>query len=55
MADRSGLKLVGFVFSAVTLAVMLTAGAVVYGNIDGRVVLDPSRSVTATMAPRPIQ
>ena len=35
MADRSGLKLVGFVFATVTLAVMLTAGMVVRSYADG--------------------
>jgi len=29
MADRSGLKLVGFIFATVTVAVMLTAAMVV--------------------------
>ena len=31
MADRSGLKLVGFIFATVTVAVMLTAAMVVKG------------------------
>jgi hypothetical protein len=35
MADRSGLKLVGFIFATVTLAVMLTAAMVVKGHADG--------------------
>lgn len=35
MADRSGLKFVGFVFATVTLAVMLTAGMVVKSYADG--------------------
>ena len=35
MADRSGLKFVGFIFATVTLAVMLTAGMVVKGYADG--------------------
>jgi hypothetical protein len=35
MADRSGLKLVGFIFATVTLAVMLTTGMVVKGYADG--------------------
>ena len=35
MADRSGLKFVGFVFATVTLAVMLTAGMVVRSYADG--------------------
>jgi len=35
MADRAGLKLVGFVFATVTLAVMITTGMVVKGYADG--------------------
>jgi len=35
MADRSGLKFVGFVFATVTMAVMLTAGMVVRSYADG--------------------
>ena len=35
MADRSGLKLVGFISATVTLAVMLTAAMVVKGYADG--------------------
>jgi hypothetical protein len=35
MADRSGLKFVGFIFATVTLAVMLTTVMVVKGNADG--------------------
>jgi len=35
MADRSGLKFVGFVFATVTLAVMLTAGMVVRSHVNG--------------------
>ena len=35
MADRSGLKLVGFIFATVTMAVMLTAGMVVKSYADG--------------------
>ena len=35
MADRGGLKIVGFIFATVTLAVMLTTGAVVKGYADG--------------------
>ena len=35
MADRSGLKLVGFIFATVTLAVMLDTGMVVKGYADG--------------------
>ena len=35
MADRTGLKFVGFVFATITLAVMLTAGMVVNTYADG--------------------
>jgi hypothetical protein len=35
MADRSGLKFVGFVFATVTMAVMLTATMVVKSYADG--------------------
>ena len=35
MADRAGLKLVGFIFATVTLAVMLATGMVVRGYADG--------------------
>lgn len=40
MADRSGLKFVGFVFATVTLAVMLTTGMVVKGYADGLYTLE---------------
>jgi hypothetical protein len=40
MADRSGLKFVGFIFATVTLAVMLTTVMVVKGNADGAYSLD---------------
>ena len=35
MADRAGLKFMGFIFAAVTLVVMLTTGMVVKGYADG--------------------
>jgi hypothetical protein len=35
MADRSGLKLVGFIFASVTLAVMLVTGVVVTSYANG--------------------
>ena len=35
MADRSHLKLVGFIFATVTLGVMLTTAMVVRGYADG--------------------
>ncbi len=40
MADRVGLKFVGFIFATVTLAVMLTAAMVVKGHADGAYRLD---------------
>jgi hypothetical protein len=40
MADRKGLKFVGFIFATVTLAVMFTAGMVVKGYADGAYSLD---------------
>jgi hypothetical protein len=48
MADRTGLKLVGFVFATVTLAVMLATGMVVKGYADGVYSLDGS-PVTSTV------
>jgi hypothetical protein len=35
MADRAGLKFVGFIFATITLAVMLATGMVVTGYADG--------------------
>jgi hypothetical protein len=35
MADRRGLRLVGFIFATLTFAVMLTATLVVKGYSDG--------------------
>ena len=40
MVDRIGLKIVGFIFASVTLAVMLTATMVVKGYADGAYSLD---------------
>ena len=40
MADRKGLRVVGFVLGAVTAAVMLVAGAVVSAHVAGRLTLD---------------
>jgi hypothetical protein len=40
MADRNGLKLVGFIFATVTLAVMLATGMVVKGYADGNYSLE---------------
>ena len=35
MADRRGLKFLGFIFATVTLSVMLATGMVVKGYADG--------------------
>jgi hypothetical protein len=35
MADRNGLRFVGFIFATVTVAVMLATGMVVKGYADG--------------------
>lgn len=47
MADRAGLKFVGFIFATITVAVMLTTGMVVKGYADGGYSLD-----AATIASR---
>ncbi len=51
MADRGSLKLVGFIFASVTLAVMLTTGMVVKGYADGAYSLEaaPIASHTVTV------
>lgn len=40
MADRTGLKFVGYVFASVTLAVVMACGFVVKSHADGRFALD---------------
>lgn len=40
MADRTGLKFVGFIFASVTLAVMFATTMVVKGYADGAYTLD---------------
>jgi hypothetical protein len=40
MADRAGLGFVGLIFGGVTAAVMLVAVTIVFGHVDGRLVLD---------------
>jgi hypothetical protein len=42
MADRDGLKFVGFIFATVTLAVMLATGMVVKGYADRGYSLEPA-------------
>jgi hypothetical protein len=44
MADRSHLKLVGFIFATVTLCVMLTTAMVVTGYADGGYTLESTSS-----------
>ena len=43
MADRGGLKLVGFILATVTLAVMLVTGLVVKGYADGAYSLESTQ------------
>lgn len=45
MADRSHLKLVGFIFATVTLCVMLTTAMVVRGYADGGYTLETTSSI----------
>ncbi len=45
MADRGGLKLLGFIFASVTLAVMLATGMVVKGYADGSYSLETTATV----------
>lgn len=52
MADRSGLKLVGFIFATVTLAVMLATGMVVKGYADGAYSLDGATVASRTVIVR---
>ena len=46
MADRVGLKVLGFIFLTVTVGVMLATGMVVKGYADGAYSLD-SAAVTS--------
>jgi hypothetical protein len=52
MADRGSLKLVGFIFATVTLAVMIIAGTVVKGYADGAYSLDMAPAANQTVATR---
>jgi hypothetical protein len=45
MADRSSLKLVGFIFATITLAVMLGTAMVVKGYADGGYTLESTSFV----------
>ena len=51
MADRGGLKFVGFIFATVTLAVMLATGMVVKGYADGAYSLERSADRRADKSP----
>jgi hypothetical protein len=46
MVDHGGLKLVGFIFATVTLAVMLATGMVVKGYADGAYSLESAPIVS---------
>lgn len=52
MADRSGLKLVGFIFASVTLAVMLVTGVVVTSHADGAYSLENSQAADLAVSTR---
>jgi hypothetical protein len=46
MADRNGLRFVGFIFATVTVAVMLATGMVVKGYADGAYSLETTSIAT---------
>jgi hypothetical protein len=46
MADRRGLKLLGFIFATVTVAVMFATGMVVKGYADGAYSFETERIAT---------
>ncbi len=48
MADRIGLKFVGFIFASVTIAVVMTSALVVKGHADGQFILDQSPNAYAS-------
>jgi hypothetical protein len=50
MADKSSLGILGFVFAAITAAVMLTALFVVRSHVEGRLVLDSAQTVASMSA-----
>lgn len=52
MADRGGLKLVGFIFATVTLTVMLATGMVLKGYADGAYSLETTSSIGRTVTVR---
>ena len=52
MADRNGLKFVGYIFATVTLAVMLATGMVVKGYADGAYSLETTSSISHSVTLR---
>ena len=52
MADRRGLKFVGFIFATVTLAVMLATGMVVKGYAEGSYSFESASSASRSVMVR---
>lgn len=52
MADRQGLKFLGFIFATVTLAVTLVTGMVVKGYADGAYSLESEAGGTQMVSIR---
>jgi hypothetical protein len=52
MADRRGLKFLGFIFASVTFAVTLTTGMVVKGYADGAYSLEDEPAIVQTVSIR---
>jgi hypothetical protein len=52
MADRNGLKLVGFIFATVTVAVMLTAAMMVKGYAEGSYSFDAAPIASSSESER---
>jgi hypothetical protein len=50
MADKSTLGILGFVFAAITAAVMLIALIVVRDHVEGRLVLDGAQTMASASA-----
>jgi hypothetical protein len=51
MADRKSLGIIGFIFGAVTAAVMMVGVIVVQGHVDGRLELDNARPLVSASLP----
>jgi hypothetical protein len=52
MADRRGLKFLGFIFATVTLAVMLATGMVMKGYADGAYSLEGDPTTVSSVRVR---